>query len=492
MSRDRSGQVWRAWLTLYGTTLAGQAITSVRWWVVAALLGPQQFGLWKSLQLALSYTVWTDLGALRGLGCQMPLFRGEGRVAEAEVVQSSAWTLLLIPTTLVSLGLVATGAWISDSSVGHGVMLISPVLLTTRVLYYFLELANAQKNFALKSRGIIGLAVVDAVLAPLASWWGGLWLFMWSVTATNALVIAYLTVKLSFSWHVSWRPADLLSVSAVGFPIAIAGFAFETLRTVDRLVIVTSIGTDAVGYYGLAMMVFDIAVMVPMLFGQVMLPHVAERFGREQDKAGLFYEAEQVIVTVNRFLPFLLAVGCLLLPAVTGALLPAYMPGIKAARILVWAALFVTVHSMISVVLITLRHRASLVALNVTALVVGGLVCIGAVKAGLGIDGVAAAMCATYGLAAVAEFLLTGWICGGRIPRLSRDLVAIFVPGGAAVAFEYLLAMQPVLVKASAAVVTLGMVGALAGRSLYAMQLGSADSASGPMKVKQDKSVSPR
>lgn len=466
MSERRGNQVWRDWLTLYGAMLGAQAISGVRSLAVAALLGPQQFGLWKSLQLALSYSAWSDLGALRGLGRQVPLLRGEGRMAEVEVVRRAAWTLLFVFTMVVAVALVAAGVWASDSLLGHGLIAVAPVVLTTRLLFYFFELANAEKAFGLKSRAVIILAVTDALLAPLASWWGGVWLFMWSVTVSNALVIAYLTMKLSFSWRLSWCPRDMLAVSSVGFPIAIAWFAFELLRTVDRFVIVTLIGTEAVGYYGLAMIVFEMSVMVPILFGQVMLPHVAEQFGREGDSTALFDQAEQVITTVNRFLPVLLAVGWLLLPAVTRVLLPAYMPGVGAARILLWATVFVTVHSIASAVLITMRYRALLILINGVTLIVGGLLCWGVVQAGGGITEVAAVMLMTYGLGAAAEFLATGLLCGRGSAFLLRRFVGAYVPAAAAflavVLLERLVRGQPLCLAVSAGLAGLAVLGTVA------------------------------
>src|SRR3990172_8232385 len=149
MSTRPGSKVWRDWLTVYGATLFAQAISGVRSLAVAALLGPQQFGLWKSLQLGLSYSAWSDFGALRGLGRQVPLLRGEGRMAEVEAVQRAAWTLLTVFTTAVAAALMGAGAWTSDATLGRGLMAMALVVLTTRILFYFFELATAQKAFVL-------------------------------------------------------------------------------------------------------------------------------------------------------------------------------------------------------------------------------------------------------------------------------------------------------------------------------------------------------
>jgi len=482
MSRQRSGQVWHDWSKLYGATLAGQAISGVRTLVVAGLLGPQQFGLWKSLQLVLSYSTWSDLGALRGLGRQVPLLRGEGRLAEAERVQRTAWTQLLGLTAAVTLALLAAGAWSSDSVLGSGLLFVAPVVLSTRVLFFFFELTNAQRAFGLKSRAVSILAVTDGLLAPLASWVGGVWLFMCSITATNVVVIGYLAVKLSFPWRLSWRLSDMTALSLVGFPIVIAGFVFELLRTVDRFVIVTFLGTEAVGYYGLAMIVFEMAVTVPVLFGQVMLPHMAEQFGRQGESTRLFDEAERVIVTVNRFLPFLLAVGWLILPSATRVLLPAYAPGTPAARILLWAPVFVTVPSIVSVVLITLRRCDVLILLHGAALVVAGLLCFGAVTAGFGVTGVAAAMVIAYGASAVSTFLVAGHLCRRGVTPLLRKLARVYQPViialAGAIVMEHGILTLPALARAGAAVVGLAALGATAMWCKYRWRCATAPAAS--------------
>jgi O-antigen/teichoic acid export membrane protein/SAM-dependent methyltransferase len=428
MSGERSGQVWRDWLTVYGATLVAQAVQGVRSLAVAGLLGPQQFGLWKSLQLILFYSSWTDLGARRAVGRQIPFLRGAGQASASVGAQQAAWLLTLIPTVMVALALLFADHFTGDVTLARGLMVFAPVLLTTRVLVYLFEIANAEKAFAVRARGVIWLALLDGALAPLASWWGGVWLFMWSVTLVNAVITVYLARGLSFSARLAWSMPDLRQTMAIGLPITASAFAFDLLKTLDRTVIVALMGTESVGYYGLAMVLFEITSAVPLLFGQVLLPHLVERFGKDGDSDAVFRAAERIIRIVSAFLPVFLLVGWLLLPTATVWVLPAYVPGVEAARVLLWATVFLTVHAIASVVLVALRHLGVLVVLNGAGIVIGGGLCLVAAHAGFGITGVATAMVLTYGLIAAGTFVLAGTACQRSRLELIGTYAWIHVP----------------------------------------------------------------
>lgn len=443
MSRDRNRRIWRDWFALYGSTAVGQLVSGARSIVVASLLGPQQFGLWKSLQLLLAYSAWTDGGAARGLAREVPLLRGEGQPAERADVERAAWLLTLLPTAWVTFGVVLAGASVGGA-LGAGLIAFGPVLFTSRVALFLFEVATANKAFGLRSRGVLALAVIDAAVAPPAAWWGGVEWFMASVALTNAVAIVYLSVGLRFSWRLSWKAAGIGRVVAVGFPIAVSGLIFGLTKTTDRLVIAAHMGTEAVGFYGLASIVFDLGVMVPVLLGQVLLPHAVERYGRERDPEALFEQARHLMRTVGRMLPFLLAAGWLLIPAVTRTLLPAYEPGIGAARILIWAPVFLAVHAVGFVVLVALRRLTVLIALHAGALLLAVASTVGAIRLGGGITGVAAAMVITYAVTASVEYVISGWLCGRRPAALCAALAGTLAPAalaaGVALAWEgYLL-----------------------------------------------------
>ncbi len=458
MSRERGGQVWRDWFTLYGATLASQVVQGARSLAVAGLLGPQQFGLWKSLQLLLAYTKWSDLGALRGIAREVPLLRGAGRVEDAARAREAAWVLTLLPTAVITVLLVAVGARLQNVALGRGLMVFAPVLLSTRVLFYLFELANAEKAFERKSRAMVALALLDGLLAPLASWWGGVFWFMGSVALANVVVSAYLGRALRVSWRLSADLVQLRTLVAVGLPLAFSGMAFDILKTVDRFVLAFLLGTEAVGLYGLAMIVFDLTVMLPAIFGQVLLPHVVERFGKDNDGRVLFADVDRVVRVLAGVLPFALALGYILLPPATRLLLPAYAPGVPAAQILLWATFFVSIHTLSLVILVTLRRLRALIVINTLAVLLAAALCAVAVAAGFGITGVAAAMVAAYALSAVGEYVVAGLACGqataALLLRLTRQTGPPLLAGIAAAAVgDHLLRLHPILLIAVAGLI---------------------------------------
>ncbi len=429
-----STQIWRDWRSLYGATVTAQVVAAARSIAVAAVLGPRQLGLWKSLQIVVSYSIWSDLGGRRGMGRQVPLLRGAGDDSGAGDMRAAAWTLTALPVLAICGALLVAAAVVPDRQLRGPLAALAAVLLSTRGLLYLLELCNAEKLFTARSGAVLALALLDGALAPLAAWWGGLVAFMLAVAAANAAVFLYLKYRLKVGWGLRWRPADLEAVIAVGMPLAAAGFAYELLQSVDRFVIVVVLGAREVGYYALAIIVFELAAAIPAVLAHVLLPNVLERFARGGDRLQAFADAERGLHEMGRLLPLLLAAGWLLLPAATLRILPAYQPGIEAARLLLWSGVFVSVHVISSVVLITLRRMGILMAIDAAAALLAAGLCGAVLLAGSGITGVAAVMLAVYGLAGGAAFIAAGRLCGRSAVSLAASLAVALTPAAAAAA----------------------------------------------------------
>lgn len=427
--RQGSSQVWRDWFTLYGSVLVSQSVGIARSLAVARFLGPEAFGLWKLLQLIASYTRWADLGAVAGMTRQVPVFRGEGRASGGLAVQQAAWAMTVLPTAIVALGLVVAGIWTGDGPLGPALIAFASLLVSMRLLTYFDELAGSQKLFHLRSRATLGLALVDGVLAPIAAWYGGLVWFVCSISLTNALVASFLAVRQRVSLRISWNTPAIRALILVGGPMAVTRLLFELLNTADRTVIGAMLGAKAVGFYGLAMVVRDMAIMVPIVCSQVLLPHVAERFGRDRDPRALFDQIEHVTKIVTRLLPVPLGLLWFVLPGVAAWILPAYVPGVGAAQVLSWATLFFAIHSTASVVLVSLGRVTLLTIVHGGGALLGAALCAAAASAGLELVGVAWAMVATYAALAATVLVLAAMLCGRSASYGVGAFISLCAPG---------------------------------------------------------------
>ncbi len=420
--------LWRDWSAVYGAVLAAQLVGAFRSFLVAGFLGPQQLGLWKSLQLILAYSNWSDLGARRGLNRELPFLRSRGRHGQAEAARGAAWFLTASPTALLSAAVAGAALLIEDPWSRRALLSFVPVLLTTRVLFYLIDLANAEQAFSVRSRATLALAVLDAVCAPLGAWAGGVLLFLWALSAANLAAIAYLGRTLRCSWKISWQRSSVAELVGVGFPIAVSSFLLEAMNSVDRFAVLVFLGTKAVGYYALALLVFELLFAFPALLGQVLLPHAAAHLARELRRDALYAHLRRIQLLVGCVLPLVLGTGWLVLPWATALLLPAYAAGVGAARTLLWATAFLATSTTAGAVLIALGRTGLLIRIYAAALAIAAALCCASLAAGLGITAVAASMVLAHAVSGFLALQAASLACGRSLRQARTDFALAHLP----------------------------------------------------------------
>jgi O-antigen/teichoic acid export membrane protein len=112
-----------------------------------------------------------------------------------------------------------------------------------------------------------------------------------------------------------------------------AGFLYDTLRALDRWVILSFLGAVQVGYYTLTILVLQAITLLPGVVTSQFYPRISKRFGETHSYSAL----KPLLLTTLKassalILPFGLVVFFLVRP-LTQWLLPAYVEGIDAALI---------------------------------------------------------------------------------------------------------------------------------------------------------------
>ncbi|MCA9448800.1 MAG: hypothetical protein KC931_16890, partial [Candidatus Omnitrophica bacterium] len=159
---------------LYGTgTLIAQVISALRGVLIASILGPATYGLWKSVQVAYDWLAYTHFGILHGMAREIPILRKAGdtrseisvrRIGlKAAVVTSIAAGLLLILFTWKK-GEVPWTVWIG----------IALLLLPTQLFRFVHMICLAEGRF-----GVLSLANLALAVSSL--------LFMWILTPTYGI-----------------------------------------------------------------------------------------------------------------------------------------------------------------------------------------------------------------------------------------------------------------------------------------------------------------
>jgi O-antigen/teichoic acid export membrane protein len=266
---------------------AALAVASlVRTVVVARVMGPAAFGLWRVATVALRLCVESHAGALSVLAAEAPVHRGAGRAEAARDLESRASTL----TTALALAAGIAAAVVLAASGGRAVLVAAAVLGATAVLQqrFFADAAvlrsrNEFGRVALAQCAFAALHLAGLVVLVPAYWLTGA-LASWAA----ALVVAVVVMRVRAALPPS-RPAlggaGLVRRGAATWLVTVTA---TLLLQADQVVVGALLGTTALGIYGVLAIGSAALLFAPEAFGGALLPVAGLAYGRAgEDPAAL-------------------------------------------------------------------------------------------------------------------------------------------------------------------------------------------------------------
>ena len=310
----------------------------------ARILGPASYGIWKSLQLVLNVSNFTNLGIPAGLGKELPRAISEDdpdKVLRMERVSLSGLSAILALVALV-LVLVAQipsvlGALGVEGHPGLYYMNILNVWFSQFLVLYQVHL-RSQLRFVEVALGTSIFAVIFLVLGfPTAMHFGPGGIVM-SYCAGCILAILYTQARLGRLILPGWHVPTLKLLIRKGLPLVAYGALKWLFVYTDRLLIISLFGTSALGKYGFATILPLAMTVVSTTIPRAVLPILMRRVGaanRLSDSTLLFLVTVIVLCWSNG-----MVIG-FLLPAST-AMVALFMPQYVDVVSILWVLLFNT------------------------------------------------------------------------------------------------------------------------------------------------------
>ena len=426
-SAGRLGEATAYTVTMYGV----RAVAIAKGVFLASLLGPSSYGIVAAFTAFLAYTQYFDFGLVHGQYREVPILRGGGRHAEARTVASATYggALALGAAAFVVLAILAllqraslvVGSWWFGLSLAFAVA-------GQQLAAFPNTLAYAERRFGLLARGLCAAAVIDLVATILAGLrWG----------AVGAIAVAPITFFVqfallfqglerplppSFSWKV-WQRLAL-----IGIPIELIWAANANMITVDKIVALVGLGQRSLGLYALAAAAGTLIMVGPTAIAVQFTPRILEKIGASPKGSGALETMARGLDILVLIAAPVVAASIVLLPALTRALLPAYVPAVQAAQILVVAsALLASGIPFVSyvvgrgrqwlVVWLYLGNAIFNIGLDVLLL-----------RAGAGITGIAIGSLTSYALLAIAMRMLVLRLATGQGRRFALRLALPLAP----------------------------------------------------------------
>lgn len=437
------------------------AVSLVRDVIIAAVMGPAAFGLWRVCGVALRLSVESHTGVLSALAVDGPVARGAGDVAGARTLEQRATSLTLL--LAIGAAVVAAGAL---CLVGGAPLYVAAAFLAVTVVLQQQFFADTS---VLRSRGVFGRVAVSQVVFAIVHLTGLLWLvpshFLTGAMASWGLALLAAVIMMRQG---AAEPMPAPRPAAVGGDLVrrgmatyLVGLTFVVLLQSDQVVVGALLGAEALGHYGLLTRLGTALLFLPDAFGGTLLPFAGERFGRSgKDPASLSALGEGSV----RRLAILSAAGlaCALAGAevIVTRMLPNYAPALAPMRWYLGGVYLLALTYPLRFLLVTIGAGRPALFVQIGALALAVAAECAACAAGTGLTGVAAASALAAallfgGLLAVAA--VRGLVASRTSIRLYAEAAvlaaAAFVLDGATAGLDWRVRLAvPAAVAAVAAV----------------------------------------
>ena len=310
--------------------------------IIRHFLGPITMGLFSELMLITEYGKFHHLGIINAIEREIPFYNGKKAFQRVEVIKKIAFKFVLFSSLNAGLVLFA----LSFFWKGHqtGLQLTALVIMAETAVSFYQSLLHSYKQFKISSLFLVIISFVSFLLKVSLLMLFGLNGLLAALILTAAFTAflykngGHATIDLSVP--VAWK--EVLRLLKMGIPLVSYRIMHVLSSSVDRLVIIFFLGRLQLGYYSIALMVYNYLTMTPRFSFRVLAPRLMETFG----KTGDIQDLKKYLLIPSRlfgcFFAVLIGLVILTTPFCIQTFLPSYRDGILPAQFMAVSTFFVS------------------------------------------------------------------------------------------------------------------------------------------------------
>jgi O-antigen/teichoic acid export membrane protein len=326
-------------------SIVAKALGAFSSFLIARILQPENFGLWITMILLVSYSPILSFGTVETLLKQLPFYRGKRELEIANQLENTVFTSIVISAIFTFvIGLVIVIGFGVDQAnsikIDMSVITISACLsfLSAFFYYRFLAYQNFKIVGMLESfRAIIYISLV----VSFSYLWGlfgaaiGFFLTEISVCGISCVLSckSHGKVKLAFDFRA------IFNAVSIGLPITIFWWIFIVQGSVDRLISIYLLGREQTGYYGLGISIVSVIYLLPQSISRVFYPRMNEKLGEISNEKELYRVTVFPTRMMGICLSGIIGIALIFMPIIYN-MLPKYLPGLAAGQILLLVSMF--------------------------------------------------------------------------------------------------------------------------------------------------------
>ncbi len=309
--------------------------------VVARYISPYDLGVWNSLSLILTYSIFLQAGLINGLNLELPAALGKGEKDRADEMAGTAYTI----TAITSLFALATGLLIfifydgNDDKFRYGIFAITILVCLGYYQSYLTSTFRSKSSFEKLSliqltEGIVNLATLFLVI--YFYYYG----MIFKVIVVTLVSVFLLHLKRPMKVPFKWNFVELKKLLSVGVPIFGLVCLDSFTVTIDRLFLIKYSDMTNVGLYSFSMYSMTLFSLFSVSVSTYIYPRMTYNYGQNGDKTILWQYVKKITSLLFLVQTPLLVIGYLVIPQALSIFFPKYVACAIPMQILLLAGYF--------------------------------------------------------------------------------------------------------------------------------------------------------
>jgi O-antigen/teichoic acid export membrane protein len=364
------------------------------------------YGLWQILIVIPKYSAYSTLGTHNILRYLIPYHDSRNEQEKIVDIQGSVFwgsfiTKLLIAGVIVIIALAGE----FNLKIRMGLLTMAYLVIMEWYYDYYTNILKSYQKFNLLTRANYLQATVAFAGSALLIYFFGIYGVYLSAVITFIVLILYVRLRYPFRHHGKFKFPIFFDLVKKGFPIMIFNLSSVLISSTDKLIIAYFLGTEQLGYYGIAVIVLNFLMQIPGASREVLEPRLMQRLDQHSKEENLREYFLRPLIHAAYFMPLMIGPVFIILPVVISFLLPRYVHGIEATQIISIGSYFLSMMYLARGIVVAnnLQLRASLIMLLVIIvnITLGTMLVI----SGRGINGVAISCSISFFLLYVSLFI---------------------------------------------------------------------------------------
>lgn len=306
--------------------------------VIARYISPKDFGLWATINLALTYSLFLQSGLINGLNRELPYLFGKGEDAEAIRMAGTVQTFNLAVSCLVVVAAVIIIMLVPFESEKMTIGIIAMVVIIVLNYYQSYLFSTFRSKDSFLQLSIIqfihaGVNVATLIFVVYFSYYGMIIKAVIVAVVYVLLLHYYRPIKVGFIWD----KAAFYKLIKVGLPIFSLAYVESIASTADRLWIINYGTITDVGLYSFGFYAFSSFTIFPSSIASYIYPKMTYNYGRTHDKLIMWRYVKKITLLLLIVLTPIAIIGYLICPYLIEEFFPNYIKSAPSMQILLLA-----------------------------------------------------------------------------------------------------------------------------------------------------------